>query len=472
MWDRRIIALGVLFFAIMAFVFVFEKSETELWMGLPIASEEELREVWGDGAFYNSLENAKKILLFDGNEMPYDKATNTFYVTQDADREAFDGNFSVARDGLEAYFLSDGYETAKSAGIAEGHIYRIWVCDGDSAAICNVVLSGLPLVSVQAGDLPEKEDEAESGSGEKDSANAAEYVEGEIAVWTADDEDFGGISSRISHMECKQSASGETITCKLRTKKDADSKKVSFLSMGKHDAWKLYRVPEADETGIRMMLAYQLWNECSSLDELTAPCHFIELVLNDKYQGLCILRPRTDDDFFGLPEKEMLIQTEDVVSTETLYGKYRPANAADFGLWIQAACAYTNLFDDIVIIDDGRESLFMPGKPEYVFGSFPGRYAYLTYNSEQRVITAADNQWVDIEEAELDGEIALRWAEARDGFLSDNVFSAAVQERIDGLRRAGLAARRGIADDGTIAAFIDGVRRRYAYIDRYYEDKR
>ena len=48
-------------------------------------------------------------------------------------------------------------------------------------------------------------------------------------------------------------------------------------------------------------------------------------------------------------------------------------------LWTQAACAYANLLDDTVIVNDGAERLCLPGKPEHVFGLFPGRYNYLAY---------------------------------------------------------------------------------------------
>ena len=463
MWDKRITALVGILIAIIVFAVWFEKKEAKLWLGLPVASEESLREAWGDGAFYDSLENAEEILLFNGNEIPYDKNTNTFYITQNIENDGFDGVLGAAVDGLEVYLLSDGYAFSKNAGIAEGHVYRIWICDGSAATICNVTMSGLPIVSVEAVEMQEiKEDNADG------LPNGKDYADGKIAVWTPEDEDFGGVSDRNSYMKCKRSASGETITCKLRTKKGDDSKKVSFLSMGKYDAWKLYKVPETDETCVRMMLAYQMWNACSSKQELSAPCHFVELVVNNEYQGLSVLRPRMDDDYFGLPEKDMVIQTEDNPSDEALYSAYRPENAADFGLWVQAACAYANLFEDMIILDDGETSFFLPGKAEHVFGCFPGRYAYLAYRKEQRVITAADFKWQGEDAAEFDADMALRWAQARSEFLGDDALAAAVWEQAEELKRAGVSARRGIADE-SIAAFLDDIRLRYAQVDRYYE---
>ena len=49
--------------------------------------------------------------------------------------------------------------------------------------------------------------------------------------------------------------------------------------------------------------------------------------------------------------------------------------------------------------------------------------AYLTYNSEQRVIMAADNQWVDIEEADIEANLPLR---PKTGLLSKQSVSAAI----------------------------------------------
>ena len=467
MLGRRIVAIAAVVIALICGISWFEKEEQGHLMGLAVRSEEALRQEWGDNTFYDALENAGELLLFDGNIMPYDSLTNTFYITQNTDNASYDGTLGVSDDRIDACFIADGYETQKALGIAEGHTYRIWLCDGNAAAICNVVMSGLPVVAVNAEDLPD--DSLLSEEAAKDIVRAKpEYIDGDISVLTADDEDLGNISDRTSHMECKRSTSGETITCKLCSKKDSDNKKISFLSMGKHDAWKLYKVSEQDDTCIQMMLAYEMWNECTAIEKLSVPCRFVELVVNDKYEGLYILRPRTDDDYFDLSDKNMVIQTEDMPADQKIYTKYRPMNAEDFGLWLQATESYVVLFDDMVIIDDGNESLFLPGKPEYVFGNFPGRYSYMSYQSEQRIIKASDFEW-DEDAKALEKTMSSEWKEARNSFLNDDTLAAEIWDMISYLKQSGLATRRNISDE-SVTSLIDGLGLRYGYVDRYYED--
>ena len=468
MWVKRMIAIAVIVTAIVWLVPKFKKIETETMMGLAVSSEETLRQQWGERTFYDSLDNAKELLLFNGSPVPYDKDTNTFYITQNVENGSFDGEFGVSDSKVDAYFLSDGYETTKSTGIYEGHVYRIWLCDDSCASICNVIFTGLPVISVDADGLPEVKDD-ENDNDDTYKTDDPEYIDGEIAVWSSEDEDLGGISDRGSRIECKRSASGETITCKLRSKDGSDNKKVSLLSMGKHDAWKLYKVPETDETSIRMMMAYRLWNECTNVDKLSVPCRFVELVLNDGYEGLYILRPRTDDDYFDLPDEDMVIKLEDTPAEDEIYGTYSPQNAAEYGLWLQATGAYVNLYEDVVVIDDGRDSLFLPGKAEYVFGSFPGRYAYLGYQFDQRIITAAEFKRQGEEADALGREIASLWIGARQSFLGDEAIITMAQDMITELKKTGLTSRREITDEN-IAAFVDGIRLRYAYVDRYYEE--
>ena len=471
MWVKRLFALAVVVYILLKLIPLFQEKEELLIMGLPVADESALREEWGDRPFLNALENAEEVLLYDGNTMPYDSNANLFYITQDADSSDYTGEFSVKNDNVKAFWLTDGYEATKALGISEGHIYRIWVTDGDAASILNIIITGMPVISIDADKLDEALSEHVEELAESKAITDLPYVDGRIAVYSAIDEDYGKPSERSSKIYCKRSLSGETITCKLVSDKKEKNKRISLLSMGKHDAWKLYKVSDSDDTSMRMMLAFRLWNNCSIEESLKIPSSYVELVLNGEYQGLYILRPRVDDDYFDLPSKDMLVQTEDIGEYNDAFATYQPDNMADYALWLQATCAYVNLYDDLIIIDkkDGG-SLFIPGKPEWVFGMFPKRYGWLAYQSDQRIFKADDFKWTQDKTQGLEDELSKRWMEARYSFLNDDALIAEAESILYDFRQSGLLSRRNVSDE-SVAAFIDGVRTRYAYVDRYYDTK-
>ena len=423
--------------------------------GLPLGDEERLRQRYSNARYIEHPENAPELLYFEGNSIPYDTETNSFYIPQSINGRDFAGRFSVSDNGVRAWLLRDGYEHDKAAGVREGHAYRIWISAGDTVSIGNIVFTGLPVVSVTT----------DSGR-----ALTTNYHEGRIGVWSPEDEDFGTISDRSSAMDVKASASDETVTCKLRTEKRRDHKRVSLLNMGKYDAWKLYKIPGKDTTGIRMMLAYYLWNEISNGERLDAPCRFVELVENGAYEGLCILRPRMDDDYFGLPDKSMLVETEDAPE-ETLYGKYEPVNLAEYGVWLQAACAYANINDDLYILTpEKNESYFLPGKPEHAFGLSSKQQAYLSYQYEKRIITADDLHLTGDGAERFEKDAAERWTKLRGTVLSDENIDAAARKLSAVLLESGFAAREGLAGSG-LEMLLTQTKMRYANIDAYYDGK-
>ena len=455
MWDKRIVGLAAVLAGLACTVLFFLWVEANTVCGLPLGDEERLRQRYSSAQYIEYPENASELLYFEGNSIPYDTETNSFYIPQSINSRDFEGRFSVSDNGVRAWLLRDGYEHDKAAGVREGHAYRIWISAGDTVSIGNIVFTGLPVVSVTT----------DSGR-----ALTTNYHEGRIGVWSPEDEDFGTISDRSSAMDVKASASDETVTCKLRTEKRRDHKRVSLLNMGKYDAWKLYKIPGKDPTGIRMMLAYYLWNEISNGERLDAPCRFVELVENGAYEGLCILRPRMDDDYFGLPDKSMLVETEDAPE-ETLYGKYEPVNLAEYGVWLQAACAYANIYDDLYILTpEKNESYFLPGKPEHIFGLFSKQQAYLSYQYEKRIITADELHLTGAEAECFEKDAAERWTKLRGTVLSDENIDAAARELSAALVESGFAAREGLAESG-LEMLLTQTKMRYANIDAYYDGK-
>ena len=60
--------------------------------------------------------------------------------------------------------------------------------------------------------------------------------------------------------------------------------------------------------------------------------------------------------------------------------------------------------------------------------------------------------------------------EARNSFLNDDALITEAESIMHDFKQSGLSSRRNVSDE-SVAAFIDGLRTHYAYVDRYYDTK-
>lgn len=274
----------------------------------------------------------------------------------------------------------------------------------------------------------------------------------------------------------KESRSGEVISLRMTREDGSGHRKIELPGLGRSDEWKCNRVQDGDV--FRMMLAYRIWDICCESAPLELPAVFAELVVDDEDRGLCILRPKTADALKAKLRKPETVydtgdlETEDV--PKNLYQVYPVDNLSDLGLYYEATCACGSLYDDTKIIStrDGKQYA-VPGRPEYVFGTFPGRYNYLAWKWEERLITGADFGLEGGAAERFDTELRDRWQKARGSSLSDEAVAGLLngmmaelcpeQDRTDG-EPARLEAQK--------EQLQDAVLRRFRAVDRALSDAR
>ena len=75
-------------------------------------------------------------LVFAGEELPWDRASGTFYLPLDMDERAWeDGIFTAAEGGARIYLLDNPLEDDKQEAIRQGKSYRLLAVKGDQHAI-------------------------------------------------------------------------------------------------------------------------------------------------------------------------------------------------------------------------------------------------------------------------------------------------------------------------------------------------
>lgn len=461
MWGSIIIVL--LLFSVGAFHIL----ENITLCGVPIKGGDKLAQLCAGKTYMEYVDNAKDLILFERQPIPYDKESNCFYICQDMDGKKYNGSITPASEDIDIWIEADDYSRNKEAAVSQGHSFSIWIATKERYAVCRIVFTGIPVVELHT--------DAEPGT---------EYRSGNIDVWNPDDKTIDAISGKASGGLIKCSENRETYTVKLSDKESAANRKLSLLDMGKYDAWKLYAVSAKDKTCIRSMLAYSLWNRINSIERLSKPCRYAELIVNDEYKGLFLLTPRVDDDFMMLDEggevahveadKTAAADNEDnFYETEDLYSD----NLLEYFVFLETTYAYENIRDDLYIIRDKshKDSLLMPGKIEYSLGIFPNRMQYMSYQTEKRILTVEALGIADEERQQYLAEQAGKlWQSLRKEVISNDVLLTMINEQKEYLNAAGYIARSGINSsepdsyERGIGELTQYLLERMEVLDKYY----
>lgn len=468
MANKKIIWGSVFIVLLLFSIGAFHLLENQTVCSVTIESKEKLSQICAQKTYMEYIDNAKDLILFEKQPVPYDKESNCFYICQDMYGEKYDGVISAVSDDISIWIEDDDYSRNKKDALSQGHSFSLWIATKDRYAVCRLIFTGLPIVELHT--------DAEPGT---------EYRSGNIDVWNPQDGEIKAISGKDSCSLIKRSENLETYTVKLTDKKSVENRKMSLLDMGKYDAWKLYAVSAKDKTYIRSMLAYTLWNRINSVEKLDKPCRYAELIVNDEYQGLFLLTPRVDEDFMVLDEGGEVIHIE-IDKTENVSGKesfYETEalnidNLTEYFLFLEMTYAYENIMDDLYLIRDGKSgrSFLVPGKIEYSLGIFPNRMQYLSWRMEERILTGKDLGITDEEMCRyLKKETGWMWRSLRQESLSDDVLITMINEQKQYLSAAGFAARsvshNSEADsyERSVGELTEYLLERMEVLDKYYD---
>lgn len=433
-----------------------QSMERRSFCGVLITTQEALDEEVADKNFVSRADHAQELLLFEGCSIPYDEESNTFYITQDVETEAFEGTLTAAGSGMELYVIASAYTEDKAAAVREGHAFGIYILSETDYTMCNVVFTGLPVLALAT----QTEEEAE---------NAVVYLDGAVSVWNPSDDEIRTVSDKSSRALIKFSESGGTCTIKLRDDDGLQNRKLALLDMEKQDTWKLYTISEKDPSYLRSMLAYTLWNTINSSQALDRSCRYVEVLINNEYRGLYLLLPRLDEDCGDLPEGTEVqhVESESALEAEDIDFW----NLCEYFIFMQTTYAYENI-EDYYLVMEPEETYLAPSKLEYSMGIFPNRLEYYSYQAQERILTPEE---LGVEEAWLrtclTEEVGDLWRALRQEGLSDEAWLATLTELQETLTYSGFYARSGQSMEDIEAAvesLITYLTVRMEVIDQYY----
>lgn len=212
-------------------------------------------------------------------------------------------NLMCPQEGSVIYVAEDEKMADPSAAMRDGYQFAALLKKKDGAVPFHIVLTGLPALCIEKSDTADiKGKEKHSGSIRmidclsQDSGRALE--ESLYCLFHV----RGNVSSTLSKKPYKIAL----------TDRAGDKKKVSWLGLREDDDWILNPL-YTDETRVREMTAYTLWEETQSFSrhpQASSRMRYVELFLDNSYCGLYGLMEPVDRKQLGLAEGDLLYKID------------------------------------------------------------------------------------------------------------------------------------------------------------------
>lgn len=251
-------------------------------------------------------------LMFNGEALPYDASSATFYLPLSMNSENWEfGKLIAGDEGVSILFKDDLQKTSKLETMANNQSFEFIAFTTKEYRIYHLVFTGLPVMNITINE-----------------GNLDESAQIDMSLYSANTK-----SEWVQHSAANIRVRGYTSReypkkgYKLElTKIDNSGKSVNndlaLLNMRKDNDWILYAM-YSDDTKVRDKLSIDLWNEFGAGDNPFS-CNFgtkleyVELVVNGEYHGIYGLMEPVD------AKKLDITKSNDASSQEYIYKRTNP----------------------------------------------------------------------------------------------------------------------------------------------------
>lgn len=227
-----------------------------------------------------TTEEILKNLYFNGEALPYDKESSTFYLPLSMKNEAWEyGELTSNVNEVSILFPSDFKEISKFDAIANNKSFTFIAFTNQEHRYYNIVFTGLPIMNITIND-----------------GNLFESATIDMSLYSAETK-----SEWVQHSMANIRVRGNTSSIypkkgyKLELTKYNNSgsvvkNKLSLLNMRKDNDWILYAMYN-DNTKIRDKLSIDIWNQFGARDnpyssDFGTKLEYVELVVDGDYYGI------------------------------------------------------------------------------------------------------------------------------------------------------------------------------------------
>ena len=264
------------------------KREEGKVLGVEVLSQEEIDLLCAD----------KEFLRFDSeiffNQCPigYDESQNMLLIPQKLENNFFDGEIESSEGRL--VFLFDELWFNKSTAMADNHVFRLFWISEEYYWMYNVYFSGMPIAKLSSEYIDE--------NGENNGS-----------MWIYDQYSS---NMRFQNEKCRfrERGSSSLVFPKVSYKIVFTEGKHSLLRMREDDDWILNSLYD-DEGLIHNKISYELWRQIAASNQIPndegITMEFVEIFVDNQYQGVYGLLERVDKKSLGLSEKDILYKGVD-----------------------------------------------------------------------------------------------------------------------------------------------------------------
>lgn len=302
MQNNRILRIAALLVCLAVLAFtgtVYYNREISQCMGLPLLNGEKMQQM----QFTN--QDLSSVILLDGYPAAIDKETNTIYVSQNIDEKTYytdlKGVFSSADENILLYFAEDANLKNPQQSIKDGYTFALVAeCADRSFTKYNVVFTTLPVINMGGIKLYENE------SGES-------VYGGNVTLWSSKSVENGAYT--VHNNYCEWHGRGDSTAgkpkrpYKLSFKNNAgENENINLVGLGEDDDY-ILNTMIYDDLKLREKIVIELWNDIVKNYGYNYPmtkAEYVEVVLNEKYYGLCMLQRRIDNKYIGLTEDNII----------------------------------------------------------------------------------------------------------------------------------------------------------------------
>ncbi len=254
-------------------------------------------------------------IAFEKIILPYDKASNTLYLSQSL--EQWTGTLSVLSEN--AYILcspKEDYWSDRQSAVREGHIFTLWAVSESDYYEYQLVISGMPVISIDTERIEEQEKVPYEVDPDKLHFGSETLHYGTISVFNPD---VGVDNYEILQSNVCYHLKGDST--KLFDKKgyafklqDYQGKNidVSLLGMRADNSWKLNAL-NVDASRVREISASRIWQWIdtanTAVEEPGPRMEYAELLLDGEYAGLYLLVEPVDEKKLNLKAGDYLYKT-------------------------------------------------------------------------------------------------------------------------------------------------------------------
>lgn len=235
-------------------------------------------------------------LIFNGSDAVYDRRTNTYYIPQNISDKHFEGILKAQGAEYKVFLGEDGYLSKKETAMKEGHSFSLYLVSDKAYYECQLIFTGMPVMNITTDECEETE--------VNELGRVINY--GRVQVY-----DPYHSSTLLQTSDCTYNIRGGTSENyeKSNYKLELTNQKLSFLGMREDDDWILNSL--YDDAGlIHNKISFQMWREIAGYNAVKnddgVTGEYLELFIDDEYQGVYLLTERVDKKTLSLGEKDIL----------------------------------------------------------------------------------------------------------------------------------------------------------------------